>query len=494
MKKLLMSLLFCFVLLFCSVLYAQTEIIEKRTYNSKTFRLAEKKKNLYATNFYSGHIHYKNRKRFEDIDFKLIWDDTKKGWYFNKHSFHPFLPEYADQWSEFRDVFKAKDQTTRMKAVCNHVKGKLINSEDFLKGIEGVLYENAFSDGVDLIYCFSRSSLRKLIRFRTYPSTDTHYDFEIDFPRKVYCEKKEIDLTRNHLFDKGKPLFIGGDNGTVIKKFLIWDSEGKTNIVNVDYFIQDGKKYLRKNIPADFFSDAQGNVFTDTTTSYYMGSGEDGLTTETNEATWDGAHDAAGDLHTGYDDRIIINDFAYVGIYRLHLPFNTSGLPDSATVTSATLYMYCNSVSIGDDDGDDLVAVVKSFMNDPTTLENADYVDCGETSGGGGGTAMNTPIVLASDDEKDASGESTGWWSWALNSYGLANISLTSYSLYGLREGHDYKDQAITASTENEISFNDSQDGSNNPYLSVTYTVPKSIYGGAKTAGKSGGKGGGKQN
>ncbi len=488
MKKLLMSLLFC------SVLYAQTEIVGKRTYNSKTFRPAGKKKNLYTTNFYSGHIHYKNGKGFEDIDFKLIWDGTKRGWYFEKHSFHPFVPEYADQWSEFRDVFKGKDQTIRMKAVCSHVKGKLISGEDFLKGIEGVLYENAFGDGIDLIYCFNRSSFRKLIRFRKYPSIDTHYDFEIDFPCKVYCESKEIDLTKNHLLNKGKPIFIGGDKGTVLKKFLIWDSQGKTSTVNVDYFLQDGKKYLRKNIPASFFSNAQGDVFTDTTTSYYVGSGEDGLVGNV-DSGWDTTHDAAtGDVTDIALNRIFCHEASgNYFIYRAFVPIDTSSLHDKASVTSANLYMYCTSVSITDDDGDDLVGIVKTYQASFTALALADYEDCGATSSDTGGDAKNTPIVLMSDDEKDASGMSgSTWYNWALNATGLSNISKTSYTPLGFREGHDYKDTSIAATGENDIRFEDVEAGSNNPYLSVTYTVP--IYSPAKSAGKSGGKGGGKQN
>ena len=89
-----------------------TEITAKRNLNSKCF---SKENNEYIMQAHIGHIHYFDKldsNRFREIDFTLNFDETKRGWYFNYHSFRPFLPEYADQWVEFRDLFedKAKDR------------------------------------------------------------------------------------------------------------------------------------------------------------------------------------------------------------------------------------------------------------------------------------------------------------------------------------------------------------------------------------------------
>ena len=85
-------------------------------------------------------------KRFREIDWTLNWDEEKRGWYFNYHSFRPFLPEYADEWVEFRDLFDDKDQTIKYKAQCNHVKGELKQADDF-SPTNYVLYKDAFGDG-----------------------------------------------------------------------------------------------------------------------------------------------------------------------------------------------------------------------------------------------------------------------------------------------------------------------------------------------------------
>ena len=102
------------------ILKKVAEITTLRTLNGKHW-IGDKKENIYEAHV--GHIHYFNKlgigdgeKRFREIDWTLTFDEIKKGWGFQYHSFQPFLPEYADGWIEFRDLYQDKDQIIRYKA------------------------------------------------------------------------------------------------------------------------------------------------------------------------------------------------------------------------------------------------------------------------------------------------------------------------------------------------------------------------------------------
>ena len=170
------------------------ELKQERKYNSKTFLNDTGSKTLEA---HCGHIHYFNKlgvgdskDDFRSIDWKLQWDDIKRGWYFQYHNFQPFLPEYADGWVEFRDLYEGKDQTIKYKARCEHIKGRLVNPENIgLKkatSVNCVIYDDAFGKGYDYILYFTRSELKKVIRVRNEfkkTETDLNFDFQIGLDR-----------------------------------------------------------------------------------------------------------------------------------------------------------------------------------------------------------------------------------------------------------------------------------------------------------------------
>jgi hypothetical protein len=99
------------------------ELRYKRNHNSKTL---DNENGSFQLDAHIGHIHYFNKlgigdsnNDFRGIDWTLSWDDVRRGWYFQYHSFHPFIPEYADEWVEFRDLYQGKDQTIRLRAVAD---------------------------------------------------------------------------------------------------------------------------------------------------------------------------------------------------------------------------------------------------------------------------------------------------------------------------------------------------------------------------------------
>lgn len=263
------------------------ELLNKRTYSSKTFINSD---GSYSIKTYPYQIHYldKETKQFKDIDHTLRWNMQRRGWYFKTHNFFPFLPEYADQWIEFHDVFEDKDQTIKYKPLSNHIKGRLITTdrlgEEGLKGLTPfncVIYDNAFSQGIDLILYFTETSFIKAVRIgKDYKgSNDMSFDFEIVFPpdKDIYTKSNNklinIDLLADKQYLSVNPLVITSkeDKRHKMSTYLnlqVWDEKIK-EAIKFRIFDRNGHIYLRKILDKEFLNKSIGDVFTDTETIYY---------------------------------------------------------------------------------------------------------------------------------------------------------------------------------------------------------------------------------
>lgn len=463
------------------------ELKTRRTLNSKFFK---KNKNETVMTANTGHIHYFNKlgvgdkeKRMREIDYTLQWDETRKGWYFEYNNFQPFLPEYADQWIEFRDVFDEKDQKVMYKAYANHIKGVKFDSLEGVTNTNGVLYENAFGVGRDLILYFTRTTLKKVVRIKEeVKGVDSlAFDFEIKFPNNVYrgssCEDiaYKLEFSDDKTFDTNKETLIGDSNlkgewATYLRSFKVWDSVEKTETINVDLILDGDKKILRKKISADFLINSEGDVFTDTTTSYYSGVG-DGHVVNRPHSNWDITHDGTTGTsvnytgvtsQTPYANRVSTSDYI---IQRGFCPVDTSALPSGAVISLATLNLYLTNVSIVDNDGDDFGVLLQTSQASTSSLVLDDYDNCG---------AVNSPVEGSNRiDLSSLSSES--YTAWTLNSTGIGWINYSGYTKLGIREGHDVLDNPVTG--RNSVTWSTSEEVSNNPYLEITYTEP----GGADT-------------
>lgn len=459
----------------------------RQTYTQKTFDLGNGQFRLEA---HIGHIHYRDKLgdgSFKPIDWTLTWDAGRSGWTFANHSYRPLIPEYADGWCEFRDLFHGKDQTIRFRAVAGHVPGVLLPNLPGISGANCVLYTDAFGSGRDLIYAFSRHALHKLVRIRLpYPTVDTRFDFEFSIPvgLKVYrgdtkTSLTELKLTLTNTLTDDKRTLIGLEQGdgqewfSYLRSFRVWDSNPdrdlqKRQIAKVSLFRSGGKSFLRKTIPASFFAGAFGDVLTDTTTSYYAGAG-DGQT-EYFGSSWAEIHDATNGNGFNYTLSSTSvgarnNVFGWA-IDRVFFPIDTSGIPDAAVITAADFNGYVTSVSDGDNDGNDFIVVVgPTTQASPTSLVTEDYDQCG---------AVSNPTEKSA--RKDLTGLATGQYHvWSLTDLTLVNK--TSYTLLGLRGGHDALNDPITVLTDNSLTLatSDATGTTQDPYLAVTYTVTRTI-------------------
>src|SRR3989344_2321566 len=208
-----------------------------------------------------------------------------------------------------------------------------------------------------------------------------------------------------------------------------------------------------------------------TTTTFFAGVG-DGIVSIFGEATWDGAHDATdGDNadYTGTVTRVSIFK-ALTGefeIRRTFFPFDTSSLPDTDVISSATFSAWATTVSaVGDNDGlDYIVPVGPTSQASNTELVVGDFDQAG---------AVDNPTQL-SDDQKDISTDfSAGSYAnWTANASGLSAVDKTGFTLVGLREGHDIEDNQYEGgnNTSNQVRFSTSEETSTtqDPMLEVTH-------------------------
>ena len=190
----------------------------------------------------------------------------------------------------------------------------------------------------------------------------------------------------------------------------------------------------------------------------------------TTQTTWPAAQAAAtglavnatGTTATVFTGKNASNQWK---IERPFLPFDTSALPDNATITSASLTLTVSGKQNSFDDGRDYLTLVSASPSSSTTLSSSDFDN------------LTTTELIASAERKDITSLATGSpATFTLSPSGLATISPTGTSYLALREGHDLENVAPTgasATLANGVTFaaSESSGATSDPVLSVTYTL-----------------------
>ncbi len=195
------------------------------------------------------------------------------------------------------------------------------------------------------------------------------------------------------------------------------------------------------------------------------------------ESLWQATHDqAAADTTTdtattvqlGVDRLSSTRYFIKRGFF----PFDTSSIPDDATITSATLQLYATINTNSDNDGNNYLAICETFQAGTSELVDADYEDCGSDNGTGG-RAKETPIEEGSAQLSLNSISTSQYNTLTFNATGLAWISKTGVTQIGVREGHDLTDNAPDDNSKVTVSAVE-ESGSKDPILTVNYTEASS--------------------
>lgn len=201
-------------------------------------------------------------------------------------------------------------------------------------------------------------------------------------------------------------------------------------------------------------------------------------TTGTNQAAWDTTHDgttgtAAATGTAGLHAAARITTRVYHE--RGFLPFDTSAIPAEGTVSEAIVYVYVTAVQNEDNDAVGYVNVLDTSQASTSTLEAADYNNCGDATDDP--TEYSTAVQLENLTISDYN-------SFELDTLSLVKISGaastcgggTGWTCLGFREGHDITDEILTVSgwTSNSFSirYSENTGTASDPYLSVTYSIP----------------------
>lgn len=350
----------------------------------------------------------------------------------------------------------------------------------------GVRYKGAFDTlGADLVLELDTDEARYLAEWKALPTpcSNPSATFEIPFTQTVgsLIPKKKngsnIGGTDEEI-GNGFSFSANDFRGIGSPQAKIWDSKGKSQ--NISIIAKFNGPFLRgkKVISCSFFKDVTYPVRTDDSDTFYPDpnaetTSVDGWVGSASAAPWDTAHDAA----TGTDAADSATP-GYVGatvspeagtsrsIYRLVLLFDTSALPDTASISAATLGIYTEAKLNHDNDGKDYLTVVSSNPASNTALVTADYDLVG--------SAIDNPEKL-SDDIDFGSLNTSAFNTWTLNVAGLAAISTTGVTKLGMREGHDQTDEDLALSTANQgnraqVTMAESAATTSDPVLTVTYT------------------------
>lgn len=182
-------------------------------------------------------------------------------------------------------------------------------------------------------------------------------------------------------------------------------------------------------------------------------------------SSWAGLHDStngsvAADADTNELVTRIVASAAgnnWDAIHRAFFLFDTSSIPDSATILSATfeLYITAKTTTLA---AQSLVLVTSTPASN-TALVTDDYEQVGTT-------AQSDTLALASVT-------TSAYNLLTLNAAGLASISKTGVTKFGLRLEADRANAEPTwaSSAQADISA-DFADGTNDPKLNVTYSQP----------------------
>ena len=481
------------------------EIIEKRTLTSKTYQIG---KNRFRGEFHVGHIHYRPgySSGFEDIDVTFV--PTKNGWEIKKANYEFFAPRYStdkfifvnkynfDCFNHHETDFSSPDTIAFKCENVRKVEGKLVDNS--------VVYENAYGDGIDLVIHPTKARVEKLVKiktpkaFKSLPSLDYIFYFPpitrfFTFPKDVKIDSKQMEEERLRLEKEKKDFALARQK---LEEMLKEEKKQKLNYLSPlsittfsvvsDHLVFKKNKFTWLRPPT--LRDAEGEIFEcsfklspispqeikltklfpkvdlaklkfpvmiDVVESYYVGVG-DGKVSRS-DSDWDTARNTLDGETVNYTDTVTYATVNYFwetyNCHRSFFPIDTSALPDNASISAASLFLYTASYN-ADEDGQNF-CLVQATQASVTQLTTDDYDECG---------ALNNPTEGAARIPTPATTEV--WNEFVLNTNGIEWISLTGYTKFGVRSSLDVDNIAPTGYNSTDFQTSESD---YDPYLEVTY-------------------------
>lgn len=354
---------------------------------------------------------------------------------------------------------------------------------------DGVLYPFALPNiGASLLLQPHEMEFRYLVVWDSLPPQciNSKATFEIPFtqtfndgvlPRKK--DKKKISAGKEDL-SEGFSADVNEFRGIGTPIAHIWDSSGKTDVVEIQGKLKGQTLSASKIINCSSFVGATYPVKTDATSTFYPDphvetvsvdgyiqrdgdGGGTGTSWSTHYVNWDGtggggaANDSATTMTLAYAHKYT-SEF---GIGRGFALFDTSSLTSSASISAAVLSFYTTIASENADDADNFVTIVSASPASNTAIAQTDFPSAGSTK-------------LSNDYDVTGMG-TAAYKDWTLNASGIATISTTGVSKFATRSGRDLNSTAPTVNNTTHINVTassaDAAGTTQDPKLVVTYTL-----------------------
>lgn len=259
--------------------------------------------------------------------------------------------------------------------------------------------------------------------------------------------------------DATKIIFVGNSDYSNTEK----TDDGKIKIYSSNIYLKDTDNFIKKIEKATTTTDlwkasnvetVVDKILSILKTPYVIAStynSNDGGGIRNDGTTWstvrNGATGTSVDTGTNGKSLQAINIAGHYYIDRVYIPFNTSAIGSSTTITAGSLYFYATSR----DDANRYVDLVSSVLANPTSLATGDF-SVGSTK------YITETNVLAGDNTNN------------LNASGLAHINQGGYTEFALIDKKDYDNTTPSDNFACYIATANYTNSSKIPYLLLTTT------------------------
>ncbi len=342
--------------------------------------------------------------------------------------------------------------------------------KDKKDGHNATVFENALGEGMGLEIGEFAGGVRKEVVIADKAALGAPSGEHVELPFEVRANKAVSIKVGNTPLGDGETLItdelvsLTSEEGATSYIQPAWADDAEGNPVNIGLRLElrDNVLHVTKLIPVSWLETAIYPVRTDLTLTVYSHSA-DGYVERDMHESWSTTrgHSEGQRFHT----LTYINLQSGLDYYisRAFLTFDTSSVPDGATVSSAKLWIRPYLKWNNDNDGKDFITVIQSNQQSATTLSGEDYNDCG---------SLNNPTEgINTSERKDITSISTSTYlSLTLNSTGIGWIDKTGYTKLCMREGHDVLDEQ--PDSDNYVRFYTQENGtSTQPYLEIVYNT-----------------------
>lgn len=163
-------------------------------------------------------------------------------------------------------------------------------------------------------------------------------------------------------------------------------------------------------------------------------------------------------------------------VARVFLPFTTSSIPVSATISAASVSIFVTSTVNGDNDGSDLLDLMQTTQSSSATVTTTDYNNIGAPTG-----ATSLDITSLTDTAYNTFTLNGTGIGWIKKSGQTANCGSTAgVTCLGIQENH-VTDGFIgmannVGGNQVEMSMSEQTGTSQDPFMTITYTTPGTAF------------------